>query len=135
MPISDVLNENAQILPLSSPPSPPVSAFIDEFNDDIQDIDIHLQTDMERILDAAIYHSNEEQEQNRIFTELRSSIMSYMNRYNAIKRINLDDLLESLNDNYSLPLIFSQLLHLCASTQRYYLRSISDHNLFIENII
>ncbi|CAF2737724.1 unnamed protein product [Rotaria sp. Silwood2] len=131
-PMSDVLNENALIL--SSPPISP--SFIHEFNENIQeDVDSRLQTDMEQILDAATYHSTEEQEHNKIFLELRSLIMSYMNKHDSIQTINLDDLLETLDDNYSLPLVFSQLLHLCAATQRYYLHSTSNDNLFIKKII
>ncbi|CAF2708765.1 unnamed protein product [Rotaria sp. Silwood2] len=133
IPISDVLNENALISSSSSPTSP---SFIHEFNEDIQeDADIRLQTDMEQILDAATYHSNEEQEHNKIFLELRSLIMSYMNKHDSVKTINLDDLLETLDDNYSLPLVFSQLLHLCAATQHYYLHSTSNDNLLIEKTI
>ncbi|CAF4880476.1 unnamed protein product [Rotaria sp. Silwood1] len=132
IPISDVLNENT-LISSSSPASP---SFIHEFNEDIQeDVDIRLQTDMEQILDAATYHSNEEQEHNKIFLELRSLIMSYMNKHDSVKTINLDDLLETLDDNYSLPLVFSQLLHLCAATQRYYLYSTFNDNLFIEKMM
>ncbi|CAF0794238.1 unnamed protein product [Rotaria sordida] len=130
IPITDVLNENVLISSLSPPTSP---LFTHDFNEDIQeDVDIRLQTDMEHILDAATYHSNEEQENNKIFLELRSLIMSYMNEHDSVKTINLDDLLETLHDNYSLPLVFSQLLHLCATTQRYYLHSTSNDNLFIQ---
>ena len=130
IPITDVLDENA-LVPLS-----PLPSFIPEMTDDQQeDYDIRLQTDMEQILDAAICHSNEEQEHNKIFLELRSSIMSYMNKHDAVKTTNVYDLIESLHDNYSLPLVFSQLLHLCASTQRYDLHSTSTDNLFIEKII
>jgi hypothetical protein len=97
-------------------------------NDDIQeDVDIRLQTD--------IYQSNEEQQHNKVFLQLRSSIMSYMTKYNSIKTIHVDDILESLDNNYSLPLVFSQLLHLCASTQTYHLHSTSNDNLFIEKMI
>jgi hypothetical protein len=130
IPITDVLDENA-LVPLS-----PIPSLIHEINDDIQeDFDIRLQTDMEQMLDAAIYHSNGEQEHNKIFLELRSSIVSYMNKHDSVKTTNADDLIESLHDNYSLPLVFSQLLHLCASTQRYCLHSTSNDNLFIEKII
>jgi len=90
---------------------------------------------MEQILDAAIYNSNEEQEHNKIFLELRSLITTYMNKQDSIKQININDLFELLHENYSLPLIFSQLLHLCGSTQRYYLHSTSNDNLFIEKMI
>jgi GTP-binding protein EngB required for normal cell division len=90
---------------------------------------------MESMLDAAISNSNEEQEHNKIFLELRSSIMTYINKHDSIKQINVDDLLETFDEDYSLSLIFSQLLHLCASTQRYYLHSTSNDNLFIEKIL
>jgi hypothetical protein len=131
IPISDVLDENA-LVPLSSP----ASSFIYENNDDIQeDVDIRMQTDMEQFLDAAIHHSNEEQVQSKVFLTLRSSIISYMNEHESVKMTNFDDLLESLHDNYSLPLVFSQLLHLCASTQRYSLHSTSNDKLFIEKIM
>jgi hypothetical protein len=106
------------------------------FIDDIQeDMDIRLQTDMEQILDAAILNSHEEQEHNKIFLELRSSIQTYMTEHESIKQTNLDDLLEILDNQYSLPLVFSQLLHLCASTQRYSLHSTSNDKLFIEKMI
>jgi hypothetical protein len=127
IPISNVLDEDPFI-----PNSP---SFI---NDDIQedvDVDIRLQTDMEQILDAAIYNSNEEQEHNKIFLELRSLIITYMNKHDSIKQINVNDLFELLHENYSLPLIFSQLLHLCGSTQRYSLHSTSNDNLFIEKMM
>jgi hypothetical protein len=90
---------------------------------------------MEQILDAAISNTNEEQEHNQIFLQLRSSIMTYMTQHNATKKTNIDDLLETLDDSYSLPLVFSQLLHLCASTQRYSLHSTSNDNLFIEKMM
>jgi hypothetical protein len=122
MPISDALDE----IPLSP-------SFIN--NDQQEDVDIRLQTDMEQILDAAILNSNEEQEHNKIFVELRSLIISYMNKHDSIKQINVNDLFEIFHEKYSLPLIFSQLLHLCVSTQRYHLHSTSDENLFIEKII
>ena len=132
IPISQVLDEHALI---------PLPSFTNDDNDNDdnlqEDGDIRLQTDMEQILDAAIYQSNEEQQHNKIFLELRSSIMSYMTKNNSVKTTNVDDIIESLdnNNNYSLPLVFSQLLHLCASTQRYNLHSTSNDNLFIEKII
>lgn len=105
-------------------------------NDDIQeDADIRLQTDMEQILDAAILNSNDEQQHNKVFLELRSLIMTYMTEHQTLKQINVDDLFEYLPDNYSLPLIFSQLLHLCASTQRYSLHSTADDQLYIVKVI
>lgn len=130
IPITDVLDENA-LVPLS-----PIPSLIHEMNDDIQeDFDIRLQTDMEQILDAAILNSHEEQEHNQIFLQLRSSIQTYMTEHESIKQTNLDDLLEILDNQYSLPLVFSQLLHLCASTQRYSLHSTSNDKLFIEKMI
>ncbi|CAF3943436.1 unnamed protein product [Adineta steineri] len=127
IPITNVLDENA-LAPLS-----PLPSFIYETNDDIQeDFDSQLQTNMEQFLDAAVYQSNEEQEHNKVFLELRSSIMTYMNKNDTVKTTNVYDLIESLHDNYSLPLIFSQLLHLCGSTQRYSLHSTSNDNLFID---
>ncbi|UJR31774.1 hypothetical protein I4U23_019252 [Adineta vaga] len=129
IPITDVLDDNA-LVPLS-----PLPSFTSEMNDDDEiqeDFDIRLQTDMEQFFDAAIYQSNEEQEHNKIFLELRSTIVSYMNKHHDIKSINSYDLIETLDVKYSLPLIFGQLLHLCGSTQRYQLHSTADDNLFIE---
>ena len=136
IPISDVFDDNLlSSLPLQSPILMTTSNH--EFNNDIQqdNVDIRLQTDMEQILDVSIYHSNEEQEQNRVFLQLRSSIISYVNKHNSMKKLNLDDLFESLHDNYSFSHIFSQLLYLCASTQRYYLHSTSNSNLFLETLM
>lgn len=90
---------------------------------------------MEQILDAALTTSQEEQEHNQIFLRLRSSIMTYMTEHKSIEQTNLDDLLDTLQDQYSLPLVFNQLLHLCASTQRYSLHSTVPDNLFIERIM
>ena len=126
MPISEVLDENA-LVPLS-----PLPSFTHEPDDDVQeDFDVRLQTDMEQFLDAAIEQSNEEQEHNKVFLELRSTITSYMNKHETTQTIDAHDLVDSLGDKYSLPLVFSQLLHLCASTQRYHLQSTSDDNLLI----
>ena len=130
--------------PIRSPPVPISNALDDNlfdplsptFIDDIQeDMDTRFQTDMEQILDAAILNSHEEQEQNKVFVELRSSIQTYMTEHESIQQTNVDDLLETLDDHYSLPLIFSQLLHLCASTQRYLLHSTANDRLFIEKRI
>ena len=106
-------------------------------DDDVQeDMDIRLQTDMEQMLDAALTISHEEQEQNEIFLQLRSSISDYMFEHQSLVQTNVDDLVEILLPHqYSLPLIFSQLLHLCASTQRYYLHSTDDNDLFLEKIL
>ena len=124
IPIADVLN-NDEFTDQYSP------IFID---DNREDVDIRLQTDMEQILDAAILNSNEEQEHNKVFLELRSSITTYMHKHEANDQINVDDLFQTLDNQYSLPLIFSQLLHLCASTQRYNLHSTTDEKLFLEKI-
>lgn len=132
-----------KIEPIRSPPIPITDVFNDEFtdryspifiDDNREDVDIRLQTDMEHILDAAILNSNEEQEHNKIFLELRSSITNYMYENQTKNQINIDDLCQTLDNQYSLPLVFSQLLHLCASTQRYYLHTITDETLFIEKI-
>ncbi|CAF3555520.1 unnamed protein product [Rotaria socialis] len=132
IPLSDVLNDDA-LMPLPLSPTP---SFTYDINEDIQeDVDIRLQTDMEQMLDAATQHSNEEQQHNKIFLELRSLIVSYMNQHDSVQQVNADDLLDSLNDNYCLPLVFSQLLHLCGATQRYALHSTSNDNLFIEKLI
>lgn len=106
-------------------------------SDDVQeDMDIRLQTDMEQMLDAALTNSQEEHEQNEIFLQLRSSISDYMFERQSVVETNVDDLVEILLPNqYSLPLIFSQLLHLCASTQRYYLHSTDNDDLILEKII
>jgi len=105
IPITDVLDDNNTLIPYSP-------SFIHDIN---EDVDIRIQTDMEQILDAAISNSNEEHEQNKIFLELRSLIMTYMNEHETIKKTNINDLFETLHDNYSLPLIFSQLLHLSSN--------------------
>lgn len=132
IPLADVLNDNA-LMPI---PSSPISSFIYDFNEDVQeDVDDRLQSDMEQIVDAAAQQSNEEQEHNKVFLELRSSIMSYMNEHDSMKQINVDDLLGTLHNHYCLPLVFSQLLHLCGATQRYSLHSTSSDNLFIEKIL
>ncbi|CAF1075267.1 unnamed protein product [Adineta ricciae] len=132
IPITDVLDDNAQV-PLS-----PLGSFSHEMNDDDEgiqeDFDIRLQTDMEQFLDAAICQSNEEQEHNKIFLELRSNITLYMNQHNVNKTIDAYDLIETLDEKYSLPLIFGQLLHLCGSTQRYHLHSNTNDTLFLETI-
>ena len=132
IPITDVLDENA-LVPLSPLPSFPFE--INDNNDEIQeDFDIRLQTDMEQFFDAAICQSNEEQEHNKIFLELRSNIVTYMNQHDTNKTIDAYDLIETLDNKYSLPLVFGQLLHLCGSTQRYHLHSTANDNLFIETI-
>ena len=89
---------------------------------------------MEQFLDAAVGHANEEQEHHQVFLTLRSSIQSYMSEHDAVQTIPVDDLVQSLPRDYSLPLVFSQLLHLCASTQRYSLHSTTHENLFIEKL-
>ena len=128
IPLAEVLDQET-FMPLST--SSPLSTFIHDVD---EDADIRLQTDMEHFLDAAICQSNEEQEHNRTFLTLRSSILIYMNEHQATNTTNVDDLIDSLHDHYSLPLVFSQLLHLCASTQRYHLHSTTAENLFIEKV-
>lgn len=131
IPITDVLDDNAQV-PLS-----PLGSLSHEMNDDEgiqEDFDVRLQTDMEQFLDAAICQSNEEQEHNKIFLELRSNITSYVSQHNVNKTINAYDLIETLDGKYSLPLIFGQLLHLCGSTQRYHLHSTMNDTLVLETI-
>lgn len=129
--------------PIRSPPIPITDVFKGDLSDrysptfiddNQEDVDIRLQTDMEHILDAAILSSNEEQEHNQVFLELRASITTYMNEHQANNQTNFDDLLGTLDDQYSLPLVFSQLLHLCASTQRYCLHSTANETLLIEKI-
>lgn len=129
MPLADIHDDNE--LDVIQPS--PIPDFIDDVNE--EDGDIRLQTDMEQLIDAASYQENEEQEHNKIFLELRSLIMSYMKEHDSVQKIDAYDLFESLHDNYSLPLVFSQLLHLCAATQSYSLHSTSNDNLFIEKIM
>lgn len=129
MTIADVLDANA-LVPLS-----PLPGFTHEDNEDVhEDFDVRLQTDMEQFLDAAMCHSNEEQEHNKAFLALRSTIVTYMNEHESVPTVDAHDLVQSLKDQYSLPLVFSQLLHLCAATQRYQLRSTADDNLLIGKV-
>ena len=115
--------------------SPPPSTFDDHPNDFQEDMDTRLQTDMEQFLDVALTTCREEKEQNETFLQLRSSISNYMSEHQSITQTNIDDLVEILPNQYSLPLIFSQLLHLCASTQSYVLHSTETNDLFLRKIL
>lgn len=128
-------------IPIDRVQSPPPSTFDDHpsfasFPNDFQeDMDTRLQTDMEQFLDVALTTCREEKEQNETFLQLRSSISDYMSEHQSITQTNIDDLVEILPNQYSLPLIFSQLLHLCASTQSYHLHSTDTNDLILQKIL
>lgn len=99
-----------------------------------EDADLHLRSQMEQFLDTALDHTSEGQQHNRIFLSLRSLIIDYVNEHRHDDRINAEDLIASLPNEYSLALVFSQLLQFCASTQRYCLRSNSSDQLILEKV-
>ena len=94
-----------------------------------EDLEIRLETDMKHILDVAFDKINDEQKENEIFVKLRSTILNYLNEHQPY---DLHHLIDSLYDQYSLPLIFSQLLHICASTQNFSLHSTNQNDLILQ---